>query len=195
MPVTRGYSSAGRATRSQRVGQGFESPYLHPKMPINTASFSFVLHFVLYHLFHSATSLTAVLNAHADNGHGIHPEDLPPIDKFTSPQYNRQYAPSDAYWALQTDEKAGKADILRLAEGHIHQRQNCGLLSAQTQKSWISGGLYPRRISVHWETTLLGESRYADQSVFYERGYQRSHWLYAQSRGVQGRSSCICGDF
>lgn len=25
----RGYGSAGRATRSQRVGQGFESPYLH----------------------------------------------------------------------------------------------------------------------------------------------------------------------
>ena len=25
----RGYSSVGRAMRSQRIGQGFESPYLH----------------------------------------------------------------------------------------------------------------------------------------------------------------------
>ena len=27
--VSRGYSSVGRAMRSQRIGQGFESPYLH----------------------------------------------------------------------------------------------------------------------------------------------------------------------
>ena len=26
---TRGYGSVGRAMRSQRIGQGFESPYLH----------------------------------------------------------------------------------------------------------------------------------------------------------------------
>lgn len=27
--IIRGYSSVGRAMRSQRIGQGFESPYLH----------------------------------------------------------------------------------------------------------------------------------------------------------------------
>lgn len=28
-----GYSSVGRAMRSQRIGQGFESPYLHFLLP------------------------------------------------------------------------------------------------------------------------------------------------------------------
>ena len=30
-PLTRGYSSVGRAIGSQSIGQGFESPYLHKK--------------------------------------------------------------------------------------------------------------------------------------------------------------------
>ena len=29
----RGYSTVGSAIRSQRIGQGFESPYLHQKAP------------------------------------------------------------------------------------------------------------------------------------------------------------------
>lgn len=29
----RGYGSVGRAMRSQRIGQGFESPYLHQQEP------------------------------------------------------------------------------------------------------------------------------------------------------------------
>ena len=35
----RGYGSVGRAMRSQRIGQGFESPYLHHKKDTQKVSF------------------------------------------------------------------------------------------------------------------------------------------------------------
>ena len=37
--VSRGYSSVGRAMRSQRIGQGFESPYLHYTETLKIAYF------------------------------------------------------------------------------------------------------------------------------------------------------------
>ena len=53
----RGYGSVGRAPRSQRGGQGFESPYLHQKMSYYFDTTFFIHYGVM--VYHHATCLRA----------------------------------------------------------------------------------------------------------------------------------------